>query len=57
MIAGWLLSEMGRQPWAVPGELLTAAGVSPGVSLTEVAISLTIFTPCTARSRWPRPYC
>ncbi|MFI7447735.1 cytochrome ubiquinol oxidase subunit I [Nonomuraea sp. NPDC049714] len=42
--AGWLLSEMGRQPWVVAGELLTAAGVSPGVSLTEVAISLTIFT-------------
>jgi cytochrome d ubiquinol oxidase subunit I len=42
--AGWLLSEMGRQPWVVAGELLTAAGVSPGVSLAEVAISLTIFT-------------
>ncbi|NBE97912.1 cytochrome ubiquinol oxidase subunit I [Nonomuraea sp. KC401] len=42
--AGWLLSEIGRQPWTVAGELLTAAGVSPGVSLTEVAISLTVFT-------------
>jgi cytochrome d ubiquinol oxidase subunit I len=44
MIAGWLLSEIGRQPWTVTGELLTAASVSPGVSLAEVAISLTIFT-------------
>ncbi|GAA2886630.1 cytochrome ubiquinol oxidase subunit I [Streptosporangium fragile] len=44
MIAGWLLSEIGRQPWTVQGELLTAASVSPGVSLTEVAISLAIFT-------------
>ncbi|MCA2220298.1 cytochrome ubiquinol oxidase subunit I [Nonomuraea aurantiaca] len=44
MISGWLLSEIGRQPWTVTGELLTAASVSPGVSLTEVAISLTIFT-------------
>ncbi|WP_219466418.1 cytochrome ubiquinol oxidase subunit I [Nonomuraea rhizosphaerae] len=44
MIAGWLLSEIGRQPWTVAGELLTAASVSPGVSLTEVATSLTIFT-------------
>ncbi|MCF6471729.1 cytochrome ubiquinol oxidase subunit I [Nonomuraea sp. MG754425] len=44
VIAGWLLSEIGRQPWTVTGELLTAASVSPGVSLAEVAISLTIFT-------------
>jgi cytochrome d ubiquinol oxidase subunit I len=44
VIAGWLLSEIGRQPWTVAGELLTAASVSPGVTVTEVAISLTIFT-------------
>ncbi|WP_113703047.1 cytochrome ubiquinol oxidase subunit I [Nonomuraea lactucae] len=44
VIAGWLLSEVGRQPWTVAGELLTAASVSPGVSLAEVAVSLTIFT-------------
>ncbi|MFC4560299.1 cytochrome ubiquinol oxidase subunit I [Nocardiopsis mangrovi] len=43
-IAGWLLTEMGRQPWTVHGELLTAASVSPGVSLAEVAISLAAFT-------------
>jgi cytochrome bd ubiquinol oxidase subunit I len=44
IVAGWLLSEIGRQPWTVQGELLTASSVSPGVSLIEVAISLTIFT-------------
>ncbi|MEV7006336.1 cytochrome ubiquinol oxidase subunit I [Streptosporangium sp. NPDC051022] len=44
MIAGWLLSEIGRQPWTVQGELLTAASVSPGVGLGEVAVSLAIFT-------------
>ncbi|TKK86929.1 cytochrome ubiquinol oxidase subunit I [Herbidospora galbida] len=44
IISGWLLSEIGRQPWTVQGELLTAASVSPGVSLTEVAISLGLFT-------------
>ncbi|MFF5211533.1 cytochrome ubiquinol oxidase subunit I [Streptosporangium sp. NPDC000396] len=44
MISGWLLSEIGRQPWTVQGELLTAASVSPGVSLTEVAVSLAVFT-------------
>ncbi|MFI6496382.1 cytochrome ubiquinol oxidase subunit I [Nonomuraea typhae] len=42
--AGWLLSEIGRQPWTVAGELLTAASVSPGVSLAEVATTLVIFT-------------
>ncbi|WP_043634088.1 cytochrome ubiquinol oxidase subunit I [Nonomuraea candida] len=44
IIAGWLLSEIGRQPWTVAGELLTAASVSPSVSLAEVATSLAIFT-------------
>jgi cytochrome d ubiquinol oxidase subunit I len=43
-IMGWLLSEIGRQPWTVQGELLTAASVSPGVSLIEVALSLAVFT-------------
>ncbi|MDN5932002.1 MAG: cytochrome ubiquinol oxidase subunit I [Pseudonocardia sp.] len=43
-IAGWVLTEIGRQPWTVMGELLTAASVSPGVSLGEVAFSLTVFT-------------
>jgi cytochrome d ubiquinol oxidase subunit I len=43
-IAGWLLTEIGRQPWTVHGELLTAASVSPGVSLAEVAFSLAVFT-------------
>ncbi|GAA3707402.1 cytochrome ubiquinol oxidase subunit I [Nonomuraea antimicrobica] len=44
VIAGWLLSEIGRQPWTVAGELLTASSVSPGVTLAEVATSLTVFT-------------
>ncbi len=43
-ICGWVLTEMGRQPWTVHGELLTAASVSPGVSLGEVATSLAAFT-------------
>jgi cytochrome bd ubiquinol oxidase subunit I len=43
-IAGWILTEVGRQPWTVVGELLTAASVSPGTSLGEVALSLTVFT-------------
>jgi cytochrome bd ubiquinol oxidase subunit I len=44
IVAGWLLSEIGRQPWTVQGELMTAASVSPGVSLTQVAITLAAFT-------------
>lgn len=44
IIAGWLLSEIGRQPWTVQGELMTAASVSPGVSLGEVAVTLGVFT-------------
>ncbi|MEV2276324.1 cytochrome ubiquinol oxidase subunit I [Nocardiopsis sp. NPDC049922] len=43
-ILGWVLTEMGRQPWTVHGELLTAASVSPGVSLGTVATSLAVFT-------------
>ena len=41
---GWIFTETGRQPWLVFGLLPTAAGVSPGTTLTEVAISLTTFT-------------
>jgi cytochrome bd ubiquinol oxidase subunit I len=42
--AGWIFTEMGRQPWLAFGELRTAAGVSPGVSTAEVVTSLTVFT-------------
>src|SRR5699024_2212504 len=43
-IFGWLLTEMGPQPWPVHGELLTAASVSPGVDLGTVAKGLAFFT-------------
>ncbi|WP_412544166.1 cytochrome ubiquinol oxidase subunit I [Longispora sp. K20-0274] len=42
--AGWIFTEMGRQPWAVFGLLKTAAAVSPSVSTGEVITSLTVFT-------------
>jgi cytochrome d ubiquinol oxidase subunit I len=41
--AGWLLTENGRQPWIVQGLQLTRQGVSPSVSTTNVAISLSVF--------------
>jgi len=40
---GWLMTEMGRQPWLVYGQLKTAAGVSPN-SGGEVLTSLIIYT-------------
>jgi cytochrome d ubiquinol oxidase subunit I len=41
--AGWILTEMGRQPWIVQGLLLTSEANSPSVSTTWVAISLAFF--------------
>jgi cytochrome bd ubiquinol oxidase subunit I len=42
--AGWIFTEMGRQPWTVFGLLTTAKSVSPGVPVSSVVISLTVFT-------------
>jgi cytochrome d ubiquinol oxidase subunit I len=41
--AGWILTEMGRQPWIVQGLLLTSKANSPNVSTTWVGISLGFF--------------
>ena len=41
---GWILTEMGRQPWIVFGVMTTDQGVSPGVTATSVMISLVAFT-------------
>lgn len=41
---GWIFTEMGRQPWVVWGEQLTADAVSPLLTTTEVWISLIGFT-------------
>jgi cytochrome d ubiquinol oxidase subunit I len=42
ILAGWMVTEIGRQPWVVYGVLLTADAVSP-VAAPTVAISLTLF--------------
>ena len=42
--AGWIFTEMGRQPWIVFGVMPTQAGVSPGVSAGTVLVSLIGFT-------------
>ncbi|MEY2737395.1 MAG: hypothetical protein RL683_513 [Actinomycetota bacterium] len=41
---GWMFTEMGRQPWIVFKLMKTADGVSPGVSASDVLISLIVFT-------------
>jgi cytochrome bd ubiquinol oxidase subunit I len=42
--AGWIFTEMGRQPWTVFGVLKTASSVSPSVSAGSVLTSLIVFT-------------
>ncbi len=42
--AGWIFTEMGRQPWVVQGLLLTRNAVSPSVPAWEVLITLVGFT-------------
>ncbi len=42
-LAGWMLTEVGRQPWIVWGLLQTADANSPSVSSTTIALSLGVF--------------
>jgi len=42
-VFGWLLTELGRQPWIVQGLLLTDRSNSPSVSTTWLGISLGVF--------------
>jgi cytochrome d ubiquinol oxidase subunit I len=42
-LAGWVLTEVGRQPWIVQGLLRTANANSPSVSTAAVAVSLGTF--------------
>src|SRR5262244_1361304 len=40
VIAGWFVTEVGRQPWTVYGLLRTAASVSPSLTSSDVTLSL-----------------
>ena len=40
VIAGWVTTEVGRQPWTVYGLMRTAASVSPSLTGRDVLISL-----------------
>jgi cytochrome bd ubiquinol oxidase subunit I len=42
--AGWILTEVGRQPWIVFGLMRTEDAVSPGVPAGTVLFSLVVFT-------------
>jgi cytochrome bd ubiquinol oxidase subunit I len=42
--AGWIFTEMGRQPWVVQGLLRTENAVSPSVPAWEVGLTLAGFT-------------
>lgn len=42
VLAGWVTTEMGRQPWVVYGYLRTADSASP-LSAAELQLSLTLF--------------
>jgi cytochrome d ubiquinol oxidase subunit I len=43
-LAGWIFTEMGRQPWVVQGLLLTKNAVSPTVGPWSVGLTLAGFT-------------
>jgi cytochrome d ubiquinol oxidase subunit I len=42
-LAGWVLTEVGRQPWIVQGLLKTVDANSPSVARTTIAVSLGVF--------------
>jgi cytochrome d ubiquinol oxidase subunit I len=43
VIAGWVTTEVGRQPWTVYGLLRTQDSVSPSLTGGDVALSLTLY--------------
>jgi cytochrome d ubiquinol oxidase subunit I len=42
-LSGWVLTEMGRQPWIVQGLLKTGDANSPTVSTWTIGLSLGVF--------------
>jgi cytochrome d ubiquinol oxidase subunit I len=42
-LAGWVLTEVGRQPWIVQGLLKTSDANSPNVSAWTIGLSLAVF--------------
>ncbi len=44
VLAGWAVTEVGRQPWTVYGLLRTADSVSPSLTGADVAISFALYS-------------
>jgi cytochrome bd ubiquinol oxidase subunit I len=43
VVAGWITTEVGRQPWVVYGLMRTRDAVSPSLTGTDVVISLVLY--------------
>lgn len=43
VLAGWYVTEIGRQPWLVYGILTTAQAASPAVTSSQIGITLTLY--------------
>jgi cytochrome bd ubiquinol oxidase subunit I len=43
VIAGWVMTEVGRQPWVVYGLMRTRDAVTPSLSAGDVMVSLTVY--------------
>ena len=43
VLAGWVTTEVGRQPWVVYGLLRTADAVTPSLSAGDVAVSFLVY--------------
>jgi cytochrome d ubiquinol oxidase subunit I len=43
VLAGWMTTEVGRQPWTVYGLLRTAQSVTPSLTGRDVALSLSLY--------------
>ena len=52
VLAGWITTEVGRQPYTVYGLLRTAESASP-IDAAAVGASLVAFVSCTSRSSAP----
>jgi cytochrome d ubiquinol oxidase subunit I len=40
---GWVVTEVGRQPWVIQGVMRTSEGVSPGLTDAEAILTLGVF--------------
>jgi len=43
VIAGWITTEVGRQPWVVYGLLRTGEAVTPSLTTSDVLVSLAVY--------------